>query len=401
MTLPDRPTLERLLAPVTPAAFLEEYWERRPLILQRSEPAYYQDLLTAADVDRLVTTSDMTYPEFRLVRNGEPLPLPDYTKTTSANGGVSRRVADPDRIVAEYQGGATVILQGLHRRWPPLASLCRSLEAALSHPTQTNIYITPPGSQGFAPHYDTHDVFVLQVDGSKHWRIYDSPVPLPHPSQPFKEQGSPAGELITELDVAAGDLLYLPRGFIHEALTSDQRSIHITLGVTGLTWLELLREAAAECREDLRFRRLLPAGFAGSEAGRAEMAAELSRLAAELQRPEVAARAVDRVLDRFINTRRPIGADRLFTAEALDRVDLHTRVRRRREVLFRLRTGPERVALSFHGKQVALPAYAAAAVTFCTREEPFCAAELPPDLDAPGRLVLVRRLLREGFLEYA
>ena len=393
-------TLERLLAPVPPSVFLQEYWEQRPLVLQRSRAGYYGDLLTAADVDRLVTTSDMTFPEFRLVRSGEPLPLPDYTRTTTSSGG-PRRVADPDRIVEEYGNGATVILQGLHRSWTPLALLCRSLEAALSHPTQTNVYVTPPGSQGFAPHYDTHDVFILQIDGSKHWRLYDSPVPLPDRSQPYKEQGSPAGQLMHELDLGPGDLVYLPRGFIHEALTSEQRSIHVTLGVTGFTWLDLLSDAVAGCREDARFRRYLPPGFAGAEDLRAAMAAELSELARELARPEVAARAVDRMLDRFISTRRPVSSDRLFTGERLAELDHRTLVRRRPEVLFHLRCAGERVELTFQGKKVELPAHAAASVAYCTRTEPFRAADLPDELDEAGRLVLVRRLVREGFLGYA
>jgi len=401
MSLPNAFTLARLLAPTSPSVFLQEYWEERPLVLQRSDPDYYRSLLTAADVDRLVTASDMTYPEFRLVRSGAPLPLPGYTKTASSGGGPARRVADPDRIVEEYQNGATIILQGLHRSWAPLATLCRSLEAALSHPTQTNIYVTPPGSQGFAPHYDTHDVFILQVDGSKHWRLYDSPVSLPGRSQAYKEQGSPAGQLLGEPDLKPGDLIYLPRGFIHEALTSEQRSIHVTLGVTGFTWLDLLSEAAGACREDVRFRRTLPPGFAASEELRTAMAAQLTELAAELTRPEAALRAVDRMIDQFIDTRRPISSERLFVSEQLAALDLQTRVRRRPEVLFRLRAEEERVQLTFQGKKVELPAWAAASVACCTGEEPFRAADLPDDLDASGKLTLVRRLLREGFLQYA
>ncbi|MGV3721945.1 MAG: cupin domain-containing protein [Actinomycetota bacterium] len=400
MTQPNPFTLERLLSPAPISGFLSEYWEQRPLALQRHDPAYYHSLLTSADVDRLVTTSDLTYPEFRLVRSGEPLPLPEYTRTTSSSGGASRRVADPDRIVEQYRNGATVILQGLHRSWTPLATLCRSLEAVLSHPTQTNIYVTPPRSQGFAPHYDTHDVFILQIDGSKHWRLYDSPVALPDRTLGYQAQGAPAGQLLCELDLAPGDLLYLPRGFIHEALTSEQRSIHITLGITGFTWTDLLAEAVSECRHDERFRRNLPPGFAASDELRSAMAAELAELARELTQPEAALRAVDRIIDRFINTRRPITSERLFLAEGLAELRLHTPVRRRPEVLYRLRSDGERVRLTFHGKEVELPAYAAASVAYCTREQPFCAADLPEELDAPGKLVLVRRLLREGLLGY-
>lgn len=401
MTPPAAFTLEQLLSPVPPHAFLQEYWEQRPLVLQRTSSSYYQSLLTAADVDRLVTTSDLTYPEFRLVRSGEPLPLSDYTKSTAASSGVSRRVADPDRIVEQYQNGATVILQGLHRSWSPLATLCRSLEAVLSHPTQTNIYVTPPRSQGFAPHYDTHDVFILQIDGSKHWRLYDSPVLLPDRSQGYQAEGAPTGQLLCELDLKPGDLLYLPRGFIHEALTSEQRSIHVTLGIPGFTWTDLLTEAVSGCRKDERFRRNLPPGFAASEELRSAMAAELVELAAELTRPEAALRAVDRMIDRFINTRRPISSERLFLSESLAELGPRTAVQRRPEVLFRMRSEAERVRLTFQGKEVELPAYSAASVAFCTRPEPFCAADLPDELDASGKLVLVRRLLREGFLQYA
>jgi ribosomal protein L16 Arg81 hydroxylase len=393
-------SLEQLLAPVAPRVFLEEYWEQRPLVLKRGEPGYYASLLSAADVDAQVTGSDLTYPEFRLVRSGTPLPLGDYTRTTSSTG-APRRVADADRIVAEYQAGATVILQGLHRRWPALAALCRSLEERLSHPTQTNVYVTPPGSQGFAPHYDTHDVFILQVDGAKHWRLYDAPFPLPVNGQPFSATGSQTGELTHELDLEAGDLIYLPRGFVHEALTSTERSIHVTLGITTYTWLDLLQEAAAQCGEDLRFRRALPAGFADSPEVRRMMAAELRDLASALAEPEIAGRAVERIVDRLVNTRRPVGGGQLFVSDAARFLDGSTVLRRRPGVIFRMREDGEAATLSFHGKQVALPAFAAEALRFCTREEPFRAAELPDTLDDAGKLVLARRLLLEGFLEHA
>ena len=87
MSTIDTLSLEWMLAPLSPSVFLEEYWEQRPLVMQRGNPEYYRSLLTAADVDRLVTTSDMTYPEFRMVRSGTPLPLSDYTRTTSAAKG--------------------------------------------------------------------------------------------------------------------------------------------------------------------------------------------------------------------------------------------------------------------------------------------------------------------------
>ena len=64
------------------------------------------------------------------------------------------------------------MLQGLHRTWPAIQAFTRRLVEELGHPAQVNAYITPESSRGFDPHYDVHDVFVLQVDGEKHWRVH-------------------------------------------------------------------------------------------------------------------------------------------------------------------------------------------------------------------------------------
>ena len=84
------------------------------------------------------------------------------------------------RLFAE---GSTVVLQGLHRLWPPLIEFADQLAADLGHPTQVNAYVTPPSSRGFSPHYDVHDVFVLQVAGEKHWTIHE-PVLTRSPAHP-------------------------------------------------------------------------------------------------------------------------------------------------------------------------------------------------------------------------
>ena len=59
-------------------------------------------------------------------------------------------LVDGRKVLALFDAGATVVLQGLHRYWPPLTELVRELELALGHPCQANAYLTPPGSQGFA-----------------------------------------------------------------------------------------------------------------------------------------------------------------------------------------------------------------------------------------------------------
>ena len=82
--------------------------------------------------------------------------------------GVADQVSD-DKLVRLFADGATMVLQGLHRVWPPIIAFSQQLAAELGHPVQANAYVTPPQNQGFSDHYDVHDVFVLQIAGEKRW----------------------------------------------------------------------------------------------------------------------------------------------------------------------------------------------------------------------------------------
>src|SRR5208283_1139855 len=99
--------------------------------------------------------------------------------------------------------------------------------------------LTPGNTAGFSPHYDTHEVFVVQVGGRKRWRIYEPPIVLPHRSQPFVRAGYAPPAPLLECELCPGDLLYLPRGYVHSATTSEGYSAHVTIGLTVYTWVEL------------------------------------------------------------------------------------------------------------------------------------------------------------------
>ncbi len=190
-------------------------------------------------------------------------------------------------------------MQGLHLNWTPLARFCRALEAELGHPAQANSYYTPRRSQGFAVHHDTHDVFVLQVAGEKHWRVYDPLWELPLKQQRWSSAMGEPGPAVLELTLRAGDTLYLPRGWLHDALTSETDSLHVTIGVNLHTWVDAVRAALDECEEDVEFRRSVP------EDGSME-ADLLERLAERLGADEVARRARARLVDsRRPDPRRP------------------------------------------------------------------------------------------------
>jgi lysine-specific demethylase/histidyl-hydroxylase NO66 len=285
------------------------------------------------------------------------------------------------RVASEWEAGATLVLQGLHHSWPALAEFCRVLEAELDHPAQANAYFTPRDAQGLPVHHDTHDVFSLQVAGEKRWFVYEPALELPLKDQKYRPEHGDPGEPELDVMLKPGDTLYLPRGWLHEAATSSTDSLHITVGVNVYTWLDAFKAALARCKGEVAFRR--------SPEGPADELLEALR--AQLDPEDVAARR----RRRLVSTRRPVLPDQLTQIRALESLTLETPVERRATVLFDV----DGTTLHFEGKTVTFPADVQQEIEFVARaDDEFTPAGIPGELDDESRLVLVRRLVREGFL---
>jgi hypothetical protein len=293
-----------------------------------------------------------------------------------------------ERVAAEFERGATIVLQALQVQHPPLAEFCRELEAELGHPVQANAYYTPAGAQGFPVHHDTHDVFCLQVEGEKRWLVYPPVLELPLKDQKYVPEMGEPGDAVLDVTMQAGDTLYLPRGWLHQAMTSDAASLHLTVGVNVTTWRDAVREALDEsAHEEVALRRGI------SREGTAPDGL-LELLASRLTPEAVSARR----RRSFVRSRRPVRDDAFDQLRALGELGLDTALERRRTVIADLSVEDE-ARLSFEGRELTFPAFVAADLEFVVEaEEPFRAGDLPGPLDDEGRLVLVRRLVREGLL---
>ncbi|MEA2191864.1 MAG: bifunctional lysine-specific demethylase and histidyl-hydroxylase, partial [Solirubrobacteraceae bacterium] len=247
------------LDPVGASEFLDDHHERGPLIVARDEAGRFDRVLGDADVERLICDGAIRTPAFRLVKDGAQLAPSAYTTDIAWRPGSFSGTALVDRVAQEHAVGATIVLQALHLHWRPAAVFCRGLEAGLGWPVQANAYCTPASSQGFGVHHDTHDVFVLQVSGHKRWRIYEPVVELAGKHQRWPAGRDP-GEPLHDVTLHAGDTLYLPRGWPHEAAAADADSLHVTVGLHPPTRLDALRAALGECAEDVEFRRGLEGG---------------------------------------------------------------------------------------------------------------------------------------------
>src|SRR5262245_13056466 len=249
-------SLEWLIDPISPEKFLSDYYERKPLLIEGRNPARFSPLLSVEAVDRYLATSTPSHPDVFLVDAARELKPADYAFPDSSR-------IDLPRVYQLFQSGATISLSQLHERVAPLAGLCRAMEQTFSSHFQTNIYLSPRNAQGFKTHYDSHDVFVLQVCGSKHWTLNDTLIELPLHGQGFEPEKHVAGAATRELTLHAGDMLYCPRGLFHSARSTDEVSLHITLGLMGKTWADVMVEAISEaCLASPAFRANLPVGFA-------------------------------------------------------------------------------------------------------------------------------------------
>lgn len=384
-------TLERLLAPITREEFFADYYEKKPLIIRRKSPDYWRELLTADDVNRVITTRNMHHPAVGMTNATRRMTPEEYTYPSG--------LIDNARLYRLWADGCTITCNGFETEHPALALLCRSMEREMSIRFQTNLYFTPPGAQGFRTHYDTHDVFALQVHGSKHWVLYNTPVELPYRRQDFVPEKHVTGDVTGEFVLEAGDIAYVPRGIMHDARTTGEESLHITLGVLFTSWTDLLAEALGMVGlRDVAFRRSLPPGFATQPFDRAKAREEFKGLLrAFMERADFDA-ALEHFIDDMVGSRHALLPDQVEQVRGLAKLTVDTRVGVRPALVYRLHDAGEEAVLQVYGSALRFPAHVREALAWMLEQPSFTAAEIPGTLDAHGRLILVRRLIREGVL---
>jgi len=311
-----------------------------------------------------------------------------------------------DAVLRLFADGSTVVLQGLHRLWPPLIEFADQLAADLGHPTQVNAYVTPPSSRGFSPHYDVHDVFVLQVAGEKHWTIHEPVLPDPLRTQPWTDRTAEvtaAAEREPAIDAVLrpGDALYLPRGYLHSATALGEISAHLTVGIHPVTrWaaaesaLDVVRTLAAE---DPALRASLPLGLdlADPENVRDDVTAVIAGLQEWLGRVDPA-RVADRLRAQTWAQVRPEPVAPLAQSTAAAALDDDTVLRLRRRLRCSLREDADgRVSLLAGRRSHSFPGEVRDALTALLTAGELKVGDLP-GLDAADRVTLARRLVTES-----
>jgi hypothetical protein len=382
--------LARLLAPTPPAAFLREHWGKRPLVVPGRGSDHYAGLFSTGVLDHLISTFGAgRSADIRTVKDDQVTGLSRYLRADGA--------LDLDALRSAHARGSTIVFYqcDLH---PPLVSLFRELERVFHHPVTATAFQSPADARAFGAHFDDVDTFVLQIEGAKDWRVYGA---LP------AEGESPLGALVAgdrlppllhEVRLEAGDFLYIPRRFVHEASTSGSPSLSLSMYFRRYTWADLLRSTVtALSQEHACLREPLPWSFLDEEA-RPALLSRFESVLRPLLGSASAGAAIDQLAERFLLEGPPPDDGHAPDPEEIARIEADTLLRRRRGVMARVAEEPGGVTIQFSGGAVTGPPKIEAALRFLAAVTEFTPAALPGPLAPAEKLVLARRLVREGLL---
>jgi len=255
--------LAAILAPVTPAQFFAEHYDKAPLHVPGS-PAKFASVMGWRELNRILDQTHIwSGASLKLAVEGQLIPQDQYCQRAQGRDGVEVWQPLATRVQEAIRKGASLVLNDIDSLTPGLSSISNALEAAGLGKAQANLYLSWQSHRAFQSHFDTHDVWAVHVEGEKTWNVYEGRFDAPIPAPAFRQLGQAFHDkakrgLMRQVRLKPGDLLYLPRGWYHDALADSPSSIHVAFGVNAplaLDFLNLLQERAMT---DSVFRQSLP-----------------------------------------------------------------------------------------------------------------------------------------------
>ncbi|QSJ19242.1 AraC family ligand binding domain-containing protein [Nostoc sp. UHCC 0702] len=381
-----------LISPYTLEEFFQNYYEKQYFYISRNQPNYYDAILNADDIDLLFQNKNIPSSHLRVVNKGDEVPAWKWSYQNSS-------LVNNDKLFVLFNQGNTLIINAGDRSILKLINYCSDLEHELKIRLQFNIYITPHNAQGFAPHYDDHDVFILQTTGTKIWRLYNTPVELPSqklPHNKYKDKYE-LGKPTFEVELKPGDLLYIPRGLVHDAVTTDTASVHITLGLHPNYYFELLRELADLAEEKPEFRKALPNALT-SEHRQQEFKEEFHNLIQGLMDKLNVDELRSRKFDQYIASKRSEDQNRFKDSIQINKLNLNSVLCRRENILFKIDKDNEKLYFKFYDKKLEFPLFVSHSIKTLLQSKSFAVKDIGGLITDEGKIDLATKFIQEGFL---
>ena len=396
---------EALFDPLGVDAFIDRHLEREFLHIERRDPSLVEGIF---DLDSIGQCLQYMQPQSKgHLRVIDHL---DREQLTPAIQGFGDSASDHGiaTLRARFADRHTLIFNQAHNYWPPIERIVMDLRRSLRSDVRCNVYCTPPLSQGFDTHVDHHDVLVLQTGGSKTWRIHETQTVLPIEDSPVNAEMYPSlpgavpdyGEPTREIVLHPGDLLYLPRGVPHSAVSTDDYSVHLTIGLYPMRMHTLIGQIAdLVAHETVDLRRRAPIEFHSDEHVDLPSAGEVLRQVAEM------ADAIDPPIDlrRLLQITEegyaPPGdpAGSFASALASRTIGLDTVVERPSGTVWRTRRNAHEFRVSC-GQTMSLPLKLEPVLGFFEQHPRFRVGDMPAILKDNAKVTLARNLVANDLL---
>ncbi|AJC82073.1 JmjC domain-containing protein (plasmid) [Rhizobium etli bv. phaseoli str. IE4803] len=379
--------LARLIAPLTVDQFFDAYWQKEIYVANRNSPVANDWVCRIDDIDELLSDVALPATQVNLGQSAEGVSMQIYSRGDYIDGA---------QVLRLHRSGKTIIIRAAHLWLPKVRELCEHFSGLFHCETQANLYLTPAGTHSSYPHWDAHDIFVIQLAGSKRWLLYESHLEYPLPSYRFDRDRHSVGECNAEFVVHSGDLAYVPRGAVHHPLATDY-SVHIALGVLVKTWADLAVQMLPEIiARDSRLRKAMPVvANKGFDVERClEEMPNLDRFLNDASLRRQALLALTREVEhgRGVRTR---GQLNQFARAAS--VSLDTIVELPFSSLAKVETTAEECRILFNGAELKAGPDHVSALTFIKMHGCVRTGDIPGQSDA-HRIALVQKLVDEGCL---
>jgi len=382
-----------LISPVEYDDFVKSYWETQPLHVSRKDTNHFSDLLSVDGIKSFINDNAVIFPDALAVNSRSSIPVSDYTN--------DQRRVNADQLFKQHEQGGTIIVNEVHKKFAAVRELCVHINRDYQLRCQANAYLSPPGNQGFHSHYDTHDVFVLQVAGRKTFRFYPSDIELPFTDDTFHPDDDSEGEVVEQVELSAGDTLYIPRGIVHDALASEgEPSLHITLGVFPFVIRDLLQEMIQVAAErDVKLRRSVELSASDGAAASSQRLPLNVFKEGDVFNEEIYAEAVSRLADQVaVDCHQVAMSTGTFEAVTVEQIDADTVVTVNHSAIHGTEYRDGLFKLRLAGQVVQFTEPLSAAIANLLDRETMKAESLP-GLDVEQQLALCHQLVALGVVD--
>jgi hypothetical protein len=269
--------LASLLGDSPESLFINAFVKKERLVVKAKDAMRAEPLLPVWMLERILVSEHLPAARLTLLREGDVVPAASYR---TREGRVRKDMMDA--LIAE---GVSYVIADVSEDVPDIARLTDALARRLGHSVFVNAYVTHGPGGALAPHYDDHDVLVLQVHGKKRWFSHGSPTHAPIERSP---DGVDFGPSQWDTLVEPGDALYLPRGEVHHTEVVGNLAVHLTFGIDTKRGVDFGESIIAGLRQDPLFREDLTR-LGGEDALRAKEHALKARLHAAIDAADVSA----------------------------------------------------------------------------------------------------------------